>query len=193
MLVKLTGQTCLEIQMAGRVRSRLHLALFCLIALGALQIHAQTTGIFLCIGSASTNFQLANYQACSKANAATVSSFAFGASLQVSSTGGTVTVGSTSVTQFTLQKNVDETTKSWAKSLYSNSPVTETLVIGINTPGPGGNVNVTIRLTNPRVIQFSHSGDGVQTPSETVSMSYDSITVYDNSTSPTKVVQWSGT
>lgn len=179
--------------MAGHFPRRLHLALICLIALATVQIHAQGTAIFLCIGSTSTNLQLAKYQTCPKANAATLLSFAFGASLPVSSTGGTVTVGATSVSQFILQKNVDETTKTWEQSVYSNTPVAPTLVIGVNTPGPSGTLNVTIRLTNPRVTQFGHSGANIGVPTETVSMSYDSITVYDNSVSPTKVVQWSGT
>src|SRR5438270_531426 len=127
--------------MSRRFPRRLHLALFCLIAVGTLEIHAQTTGIFLCIGATGTNFQYANYQACAKPSAANLYSFSFGASLPVSSTGGVVTVGSPSVLQFTLQKPVDQTTKRWATSLYSNTPVATLLAIGVNTPGGGGNVN----------------------------------------------------
>ena len=178
--------------MAGRFPSRFHLALLGLIALATLQIHAQTSGIFLCTGSASTNFQLADYQACPKPNATTALSFSFGASLPVTSSGGTVTVGQTSVSQFTIQKSIDRTTTRWATSVYSNTPIAPVLAIGINyAGGPSGNVNVTIKLTNPRVIQFGHSGSS-DIPTETISLSYDSITVYDNSTSPAKVVKWTG-
>jgi len=181
-----------EIRMSGSFPRRLHLALLCLIAFGPHYLLAQTSGMFLCIGNASSNFQLANYQSCGKTSAATILSFSFGASLPVTSTGGTVTVGQVSVQQFTFQKSSDATTTRWARSLYSNTPVAQVLVIGVNTPGPGGNVNVTIRLTNPRVIQFLHSGAGVDVPTETVSMSYDSLTVFDNSTSPAKIVRWTG-
>jgi type VI protein secretion system component Hcp len=179
--------------MSGCFPSRLRLALLGLIALGTLQIHAQTTGIFLCIGSSSTNLQLANYQACGKANSAILYSFSFGASLPVTSTGGTVTVGQTSVSQFTLQKVVDQTTKRWATSLYTNTPVAATLVIGINTPGPGGNVNVTVKLANPQVTELLHSGSGSDMPTETISIKYQSITVFDNSTTPATIVKWTGT
>ena len=175
--------------MPRSLTGRLHLALFCLIALGTLQVHAQTNGIFLCTGSTSTNFQFANYQACPKPNAANILSFSFGASLPISSSGGTVTVGQTSVAQFTFQKGVDLTTRRWAASLYSSTPVAPILVIGVNTPG---NANVTIQLTNPQVTEFLHSGSGSEQPYETISIKYQSITVFDNSTTPATIVKWTG-
>ncbi|HEY2860779.1 MAG TPA: type VI secretion system tube protein Hcp [Terracidiphilus sp.] len=175
--------------MPRRFSSRLQLALLCLSALAPLQIHAQT-GIFLCIGSKSTNLQQAGFQACSPAMATSALSFSVGAALPVSSIGGTVTVGQPFVSQFNLQKSVDQTTKLWATSLYNNLPIASTLAIGINTSGPSGTVNVTIQLTNPQVTSFQHAGPASELPTENISISYQSITVYDNSTSPATIVKW---
>ena len=178
--------------MLRRFPNRLQLAVLCLTALGTFQLHAQT-GIFMCLGSTSRNLQLTEFQACGPRNASQILSFSFGASLPVSTSGGILSAGPPTVSVLTLQKNVDGTTVKWATNVFGGALTSNTLAIGVNTTGPAGTVNnVTIQLTDPKVVNVSHSGAGNELPIESVSISYQTITVIDNTTSPPATITWSG-
>ena len=151
--------------------------------------HAQR--MYLCVGSSSTNFQPGDFAACGS-NAAEIFSFSFGASAPVNVTGGGLATGKTAVSQFSIQKSVGVLSTFFASSLFSGGSLGSSLAFGVNTTVAGGvNQNVTITLTDPKVVSFQQAGSS-DPPIESVAISYSAITVTDNTTTPPTTVTWSG-
>jgi type VI protein secretion system component Hcp len=159
-----------------------------LLFLGVLGGTCRAQRMYLCVGSSSTNFQGGDFVACGS-NAAEILSFSFGASAPVNVRGGTLATGNVAVSQFSIEKVVGQLSTLFASSLFSGGSLGSSLAFGVNTPAPGGTQNVTITLTNPKVVSFAQSGASEQ-PIESVSISYSAITITDNTTTPATTVTW---
>lgn len=175
--------------MSRRMLFRLQIALLCLAALGTTCLHAQK--MYLCVGSSSTYFQSADFAACGS-NASEIQAFSFGASLPVSVGLGGLTTGAPAVSKLSLLKPVGALSTVFESSLFKHVSLGSSLALGVNTAVPGGLFkNVTITLSNPKVVGLTQSGSSEQ-PVESVAISYSAITITDNTATPPTTVTWPG-
>jgi type VI protein secretion system component Hcp len=175
--------------MSRRILFRLQMALLCLAALGGTYLHAQK--MYLCVGSGSTNFQSADFVACGS-NASEIQAFSFGASVPVTVGLGGLTTGVTAVSKLSLLKSVGALSTVFESSLFKHVSLGSSLALGVNTVASGGIIqNVTITLSNPKVVGLTQSGSSEQ-PVESVAISYSAITITDNTATPPTTVTWSG-
>jgi type VI protein secretion system component Hcp len=95
--------------------------------------------------------------------------------------------------KFTIEHYSDATTPSWAESLLKGTQVASVFVLGINSssalPSVSNSPNVTIVLANPVVVSVSTSANDGK-PIETVSMTYQRVTIVDNTVSPPVTINW---
>jgi len=162
----------------------------CLAVMGAVPLDAEIN-LMLCIGVTSKNYQPAQFNNCPVGQAAELLSFSLGAS-----NSGNPAIGSpgkVSEMKFTIEHYSDATTRSWAESLLKGPQVASVVVLGINTSSgltsASNAPNVTIVLANPVVVSVStNANDGK--PIETVTMTYQRVTIVDNTVSPPVTINW---
>ncbi|MGB8259228.1 MAG: type VI secretion system tube protein Hcp [Terracidiphilus sp.] len=151
---------------------------------------AQTTTIYLCIGSTSSNFGASQYASCPASKATLVTSLSFGAQLTGVAGTGTGTNPTFVPGALTFVHSTDATTAPFGRGLMSGQPMADPIAIGINMKAASGTTqNVTILLQAPIVTNLTTATTG-GTPAESVSLYYTQITVIDNSVSPPKTFTW---
>jgi type VI protein secretion system component Hcp len=167
-----------------RFQLRLLSAALCLVALGAFPLQAGAS-VYACIGQNSNNYLYAQFLNCPAVQAASIRQFSLGASIA----GGSA--GKPTGLQVTLSHTVDASSKAWAESLLKGVRVASTLVVGITQSTTTTTSNVTVVLFNPQVVSLSVDtgiDDGV--PVETITLSYQKITIVDNSVTPPSTINW---
>jgi len=174
--------------MIARSSTRLLLAFAAFAVLGSFHAHAQS--IYLCLGSSSTSLTPALYATCAgdgtTQNASKLLSLSFGVTSTVS---GTAT--KTQVSSLTLQKLVDDTSVNLVKHLVAGTHL-KTLAIGITAPNASGTVasNITIVLSGAFVTSVQNGGSAGGGVYENVTLSFQTIEVIDNTTTPPTIFTW---
>lgn len=164
----------------------LSLAAACLL-LGGSAASAQA---FFCIDSTSTNLTPARAASCSISGGGPIQSFSFGVSRLYNPVTGVA--GSPTISDFTIQLVNNPTSTRLVKDLLTYTLI-PTVSVGVNF----GTGNITYLLSNVYVnsVQDSASSGGGSSTSESivtesVSMSYGSIEVTDNTTEPATSFTW---
>lgn len=171
----------------------LSLAAGCLL-LGGSAASAQVT-MFYCLNSTSTNLTPALAASCWISDGGPIQSFSFGVSRQYNPTTGVV--GTPSISEFTFSLVNSPASPRLVKDMLTYT-VIPTVSIGVNgTLATGVTGNITYLLSNVHITSVEDSasaGGGSSTSestvSESVSMSYQSIEVVDNTTSPPTSFTW---
>ena len=181
--------------MSGRTKVCLWLFFLCLAVFASATACAQS--IYLCLDTNSTNLTPDDYQNCAVGDASKIEDFSFGVTSPPLAASG-ASIGPAIVSSLTLDKRLDATSKQLLASLLSrsNKPLGQTLAIGMIARAPvlGGNSplnNITLLLRSPivtSVTQKPSAGTGVFL--ETIILSFDQLTVIDNTVSPPKTTTW---